>query len=619
MNNSLFFINQFLTSDNGFISTLLIIVIIVAICLALALICLMVFLNIIKSRNSNLRKYKNVIEFFKKSVIEFKISKNQMYISASARKLLNYDNKVTTMQALIENNVISIEDYDKLKKTCYETCGNERVEYIFYCDSCEKFIRIVTTGLLGENSNSLVVLVEDVTGQVKDRKALEAKAHYDDLTGLMNRSAFTEVVSADLNNSPNMRHAMYMLDIDGFKQINDTYGHFVGDNVLQEVAKSLNSVIGAESATCCRMGGDEFCLFIKDIESNQKVLDYAEFICQKIGSLAISEENDKKIACSVGISVYPEHGLTFEELYKHADFALYKSKENCGCKYTLYNKLDVISNAKLKEVSATYDGADNIDMLLVGSFDGLEKLRNILKTALKNEEITIDFIHQYDTSNGKLLCVQSVFYWESKEYGLITPNRFIVYFDRAKLLFDLEVYMMKKFAEFIAKQQSKGLLDNKYSIMQSESTITEPYYFNNIQEIFDNLGIKAKDVIIQMSESSVFSNIRGFSKSIKIARSMGLGISVFAYGSEYASLTLLTDCEIDEVILDRCMISVNQEDKAKKTVFLKEVVAFCKKNNIRVVCDGVENAEQYAFANLCGCKILQGEYVDKVIDEKFYK
>ncbi len=436
--------------------------------------------------------------------------------------------------------------------------------------------------------NGTTVVFRDVT----ERRAIEAKiqllAYFDSLTGLPNRTLFLdrleqEIKKAHRNNS---HISLMFIDLDRFKEINDTLGHDAGDQLLKEVSKRLNACL-RESDTVARLGGDEFTVILGE----HSIIGTEELIAQKIlDCLAVPfllNTETIYLSASIGITVYPEDATSSEELIKNADRSMYAAKK-AGRNQYQYFTASMQENAK-------------------------SRLRMIsdLHLAIKNNEFFLVFQPIINLSSSEIRKAEALIRWKHPIKGLISPLEFISIAE--------EVGLIKEIGQWVFEESSKQIKRlEKLSIKNFQISINKsPVQFNSSEdknnswfEYLKSLDLSGENICIEITEGLLLDTSKTIKDRLDAFRSEGFQISLDDFGTGYSSLSYLNKFSIDFIKIDRSFVN-NLTIDSDNYALCEAIIAMAHKLGIKVIAEGVETESQLKLLSEFGCDYGQGYYLSK--------
>lgn len=442
-----------------------------------------------------------------------------------------------------------------------------------------------------ENPLRLAGTHRNITERKKSQEEIDFLAHNDLLTKLPNRYFLKQHLDTVLKEKK--EDAFLFLDLDYFKNINDLYGHSVGDSVIQEVAKRFQSCL-SENDFLARVGGDEFVVLTHHTKSETLA---KELIDSLKTPFHIAQEQCI-LGVSIGIATVPQDGISFEELFKKADIAMYVAKESGKNSYFYYQ-----SQMMDKIVDSTTLDKD-------------------LKEAIANEEFVLYYQPIVDLQSLEILGVEALVRWEHPEKGLIFPDAFIPRCEETQLIVSLGELIFKKAVTQLALWEKAGLFGGMMAINISSVQIEQDDFLLFVQRVYRELNVDYRRVELEVTESFIMQNPNQSAKTLQKLKNIGFHISIDDFGTGYSSLNYLKNLPIDKLKIDRSFVMDLPDDKEDRAI-VRTIVSLAKNLELEVLAEGVETKEQKEFLTENWCDSAQGYYFAKplsVLDfENFIK
>jgi len=446
------------------------------------------------------------------------------------------------------------------------------------------------------------ILEEKVASKTKELEAkslkLKYQAEHDTLTQLPNRFLFLDRLKQALEEAyrNNTRVTVFFLDLDRFKEINDTYGHEVGDRLLELVTKRLLQYRRAED-TIARLGGDEFTLLLENVKQKDSI-KIANQILQSMKKPFIINGVKHYTTFSIGISSYPEDGRTYEELLRNADTAMYKAKESGKNNYHFYN------------VAMTELAMERL------------KLEKELRSALKNGEFEAYFQPKIDAMHKKVVGLEALIRWKHPHKGMIFPDSFIPFAEEIGLIASIDNMMMKLSMQQVLQWHEKQIECGKISINLSARQLTSKNYINELETAVREIGLDPRYIEIEITETHIMENPEYAMEILHKIRALGISISIDDFGTGYSSLSYLKKLPVTKLKIDRSFVVELPYDKDDVAI-VKTIISLAKNLGLELIAEGVERKEQVDFLVQEGCYDIQGYYFSKPLSkedcEKFLK
>lgn len=495
------------------------------------------------------------------------------------------------------------------------------------------YYSVQVTGVADDRGNPHYALgtINDVTKKTEFEKSLNEKMNKDILTGLLNRVSFQTAVENILSDEVGKRktHAFVVLDVDNFKQINDTYGHLIGDVLLQKIANIFHYIF-PKTDLASRFGGDEFIVFMNDIASAKVALSRVKTISEELENLTLSNDINEKFSVSMGISFCPNDGDTFSELYGKADAALYRAKHFSGNSFVVYDSFNEsdscrVGSAKRVEGVGASDETPDAELDLFyrevqsKSAENKDEVLRILRAALGNHEIEPYLQPKFTAKSLVPHSAEMLARWNSPRYGLLSPNRFIPLFEKFNLIEEHDLYMLHEACLLLKEWKSEGKRLIPVSVNQSPNLMLRRGYLDIVvQELSEN-GVPPEFLTIEITERAVFSSYRVITKVVRSLTEFGVRVSLDDFGSGYTSLNMLKNLYVGELKIDKQFIDRLSFQKQRSHIIIKHIVALAKEMGIETTMEGVETAEQAEFIVAVGCDTLQGYLFAKPMSAKRFK
>lgn len=417
--------------------------------------------------------------------------------------------------------------------------------------------------------------------------------YYDFLTGLPNRNylyqIFNQIESLNIFQE-NIGLALIYVDFDNFKYINDTFGHRYGDKFLKMVGKILKE-ISDDNGMIFRLSGDEFITIIfYPLNEIKKVSELAERILDRFRNYIKIDIYEVLSTVSIGISLYPEHSSNLDELLKYADIALYESKMSGKDTYIYFNDY---FERKIKRKSEIFMN---------------------LKKAVKSNEIYLEFQPQLDIKENKIVGVEVLLRWKSRELGTVSPQEFIPIAEETKLIIDLGKWVIDRAFRICKKWCEKGyLLDTSINI--SAIQLHEDNFHLYIKDMLKKYDINPSLIKFEVTESQIMQSKKENIKRLNRIKELGIEIILDDFGTGYSSLNYLTFLPVDEIKIDKSFIDLML--KNYKVYSIVDAIAYLsKKLGYKVTAEGVENKLQFDLLKKMFCDKIQGYYVSKPLSEE---
>jgi diguanylate cyclase (GGDEF)-like protein/PAS domain S-box-containing protein len=439
-----------------------------------------------------------------------------------------------------------------------------------------------------------VIINQDITEYKKEQKKLNEqknvlsyKAHYDALTDLPNRTLFSDRLQQGIVKA--QRHqsllALFFIDLDRFKEINDTFGHLVGDKVLKSVAKRLSETI-RKSDTLSRLSGDEFTIIMEELHESVDTVKLAEKILESLSAPMEIEGEILNLSGSIGISLYPDDATTAHDLLQCADTAMYEAKEKGRNKYRFYS-------SKMSELAHERT-----------------VIKNSLKEAIKEDQFIACYQPQFDVVDGSLIGMEALVRWEHPTKGLLLPEEFVSIAEESGIIIEMDRMMIKKVINQIKRWRKNGLQPGIVSINLTKKQLEQPDFLKEIEDCCFMEDFTPDWLEFELAEGQLVKSPEEMIEKIKKINALGIKVSIDDFGTGYSSLSLLKRLPIHRLKIDKSLVQGIVSD-TDSTMIVKTIITLAKNFNLGLIAEGVETVEQKEFLIEHGCTKFQGYYFSK--------
>ncbi|WP_019612742.1 putative bifunctional diguanylate cyclase/phosphodiesterase [Psychromonas ossibalaenae] len=465
----------------------------------------------------------------------------------------------------------------------------DQVDQNLYLLKSEIQQRKKTEQELRESQETLEDKVEErtreLTFQIKQREMAELKVRYladhDALTGLPNRRDFTEKLALSLAraDASQKQVALLFIDLDRFKEVNDTLGHAIGDLLLCYIAKLLKESV-REDDLVARLGGDEFAIVMTNIDSHESVSITSRRIIEVLSKPVSIDGNAIDTGLSVGITIYPENKVSPEQLMLQADLALYEAKSQGGLCYQYFHP-----SMQVLHIEKTQFG-------------------NALSRAFEQNEFCLYYQPQFDYGKQAVVGVESLIRWQHPEQGVIEPDKFFAVAQRAALFPQLDQWVVNEVCRQAVHWLEDGLEFGKIAFNVCAVELQKKSFPKVIISALESTGLDPKFIEVELTESSLIEHFDVVLANIKQLRELGISIVIHDLGAEYSSLKQFIKCPVDIIKIDRCFVK-NIGDK-KSEAIICALLDLSNRINLEVIANGVETEIQLAYLQEAGCHVIQG-------------
>jgi len=438
---------------------------------------------------------------------------------------------------------------------------------------------------------------EDITERKVAEEQVQYLAYYDALTGLPNRTLLHDRLSKALASARRRKDkvALLFLDLDRFKDINDSLGHSVGDLFLQEVAERLKKW-AREQDTVARVGGDEFVIVLTAAKDGADAAVAAERLMHAMSAGFVVQGRSLSISYSLGISVFPDHGADSETLITNADAAMYCAKENGGHNFRFFT--------------------DDMNAQAVERLT----LESSLRRALDKKELFLMYQPQMNIATGKIIGLEALLRWQHPELGLVPPDRFIRIAENCGLIVPIGEWVLRTACSQARKWQDEGLPAVSVAVNVSAIQFRQEDFCEVIRRVLHETGLGPQYLELELTESLLLANADVMLSVVEELKAIGVTLAIDDFGTGYSNFNYLRRFRVSKLKIDRSFI---QEVAAKPddAAITTAIISMAKSLNLKVIAEGVENEAQMSFLRAHQCDEIQGYYfskplaVDKVADK----
>ena len=430
------------------------------------------------------------------------------------------------------------------------------------------------------NYMGLVFLCRDITQSRQQQENLEYLARHDTLTGLINRHMLLEQLNFALQMTRRNSEciALVFIDLDRFKDINDSLGHSIGDLLLRDVAHRLKSNL-RDSDICARIGGDEFVVALSQIEEDH-VQEKCDQLLQQIAQPYHLQGHLLSVCASAGIAIAPQHGNTADSLMLHADAALNRAKaQGRNCSYVYSEKLTLNQHNQLS-------------------------LEQDLRKAFADNEFQLVYHPQWRKDQSEPERVEALIRWPHRNRGMVSPHEFIPLAETTGMIIELGMWVMRSACQQFMHWRRQGLALQKIAVNVSAMQINARFA-DNVAQILRDLDFDPQWLELEVTESLMMSGITEVSQQLHKLRDMGVEFSIDDFGTGYSSLSKLKSMPVSVLKIDQSFVrNVHKETNDHEIV--RAIIAMARSLELTVVAEGVENQEQEDSLRNLGCEWLQG-------------
>jgi len=478
---------------------------------------------------------------------------------------------------------------DLLKVKGGERSSNENITKDGRIISCEWY----NTTLVDENGVVMGVasVVDDVTERKHSEKMIWQQANFDVLTSLPNRNMFHDRLSQEMLKADRDNHnlALFLIDLDEFKEVNDTLGHDTGDLLLQQAGQRITDCV-RHSDTVARLGGDEFTVILPDLQSNGHIEDIAQKIIEELESAFQLGDEVFHISGSIGITLYPSDAGDCDNLIKNADQAMYAAKKkgkNCFSYFT----------------QSLQDAAQH-----------RRKLANDLRNAVEQNLFDIYYQPIIDLKTNRIVKTEALLRWHDKERGDVLPFQFIHLAEEIGLINKIGDWVFKESAKHI-KQWSSAYDDNiqvSVNLSPLQFKVDNDTFINNWKNCLQEFGLSGKNIVVEITEGLLLNAEPEVTEKLLWLRDAGIQVAIDDFGTGYSSLSYLRKFDIDYLKIDKSFVN-NLESDMNDVSLCDAIILMAHTLGLKVIAEGVETEKQKEILTNAGCDYAQGYLFSQAI------
>ncbi|MEW8105914.1 MAG: EAL domain-containing protein [Candidatus Thiodiazotropha endolucinida] len=529
------------------------------------------------------------------------------FINERVKSLLGYDQKEIIGEHF--SKLIHTEDIERAHFTFNERRAGERATRSAelklssknnngsrFFDSGTVPVELSSIGIYTTNDDKTKSFIgtygvaRDISERKQAEELIKYQLYHDLLTNLPNRSLFRDRLNMAMAQSKRSgkKLAIMYLDMDRFKIINDSLGHYVGDELLKMVGQRLRSEL-READTLARVGGDEFNLLVPEINDIQDARNLAEKILRLTLEPFIIKNEEIFISFSIGISIYPSDGDTKDSLIKHADIAMYKVKNAGKNGYAFYSE-------KMK-----------------AHFSQSLDIENGLRKAISTNELCLYYQPQFDINNGYMRGVEALVRWKHPEKGTIQPNEFISVAEESGLIIPLGEWVLRRACTDIKRWMEQEGISLQLSVNISMQQLEMDQFVNKALKIIKRHQLPKNTLELEITEHAIMQDMEKAIDALTKLSHKGIRIAIDDFGTGYSSLGYLQNLPINTLKIDRSFVQgiKTSEDNS----IIDAIIAMAKGLNLNLIAEGVENQTQIDHLSRAGCGLAQGFFYSHPVPE----
>lgn len=516
-------------------------------------------------------------------------------VNPSFEKLTGFGSKALahkTIWEIVREAKHTLEEHD-LRDNLSRTNAWEGEVYCRCCRGEDLFAQASIVRVLSDDRKTLhyIIFLKDLTEKMAAMQRIKDLAYGDALTGLPNRVLLNERIdhSISLCERENKTFAVVFVDLDRFKQINDSLGHDFGDQVLISVAQRIRNCLRS-SDTAARLGGDEFIFLLHDTDAQG-----AEVIVQRVMNRlcepVIVDNLKLTVTGSLGIALYPLDGTTKEDLIKNADTAMYQAKERGRSNFRFYQRqMNIDSLARIK-------------------------LDTAMRADLEAGKFKLLYQPQIDIVSGRVVGAEALLRWTSKELGSVSPTYFIPVAEETGFIVHLGQWVLNQAVAQGAQWQAKGL-DLVVAINVSALQFQSTSFIDDVARALNDAGLEAHRLELELTESILIQHLDETLAKLEALASLGVRISIDDFGTGYSSMSYLKRFPVHKLKIDRSFITGLPDDESDYAI-AQAIVSMGLALRLRVIAEGVETEQQRNCLEQLGCNEYQGFLMSGAVESRY--
>ncbi len=433
--------------------------------------------------------------------------------------------------------------------------------------------------------------VQDITERKLAEQKILHQAHYDNLTDLPNRFLSLDRLAQLLREADrdNTKIGILFIDLDYFKNVNDSLGHHVGDDLLVDVARRLKNTVRAGD-TVGRLGGDEFLVLLRDVHCPEEARVAVEHLLDLFRKPFNLEGREISISASIGVVMYPGGGEDANEVLRNADLAMYRSKELGRNNYAFFS-------AEMNE---------HVSRRLA--------IEEAMRGALERKEFSVHYQAQVDVSSGKWVAAEALLRWRNDALGDVSPDEFIPIAEQTGLIVDIGKYVLSEALAIIATLNKAGRSDIEIAVNLSPRQFKDPSFVSYIESEIERVNVSPELLELEITEGLLMSGYGNVDETLRKIHDVGIKIALDDFGTGYASLSYLRTYPFDSLKIDRSFINDIEDHDGRELV--NAAIAMAHALDLKVVAEGVETNEQLDILKALDCDYAQGYLFSKPVNEE---
>ena len=458
-------------------------------------------------------------------------------------------------------------------------------------DGSEFPIELTIVEIDRDQEHYFSAFIRDITKRKEAEERIRILANYDALTGLPNRNLLNERVIVEIEKAWDQdgQFALMFLDLDHFKDVNDSLGHRYGDNLLIALTKRFEALVRPQD-TICRLGGDEFVFLLAEAD-HVIAKEVVERLLKAVEQPFVIDQYELTITASVGVAIYPDDGLDMESLQRNADVAMYRTKKESRNSYRFFSNHMQVQTAR------------NLQLV------------NALRQAVALGQLAVYYQPQVALDNGRLLGVEALLRWKHPQLGFISPAEFIPLAESSGLIISIGSWVLEQAAQQVHAWRLAGIHGIAISVNLSSIQFRDPKLPALVKSTLERYQVSPECLELELTEGVALENPEGAVAMMDALNGLGVRLSIDDFGTGYSSLSYLKKFKVYKLKVDQTFvrdISTDDEDKA----IVIAIIQLARSLGLKTIAEGVETPEQKAFLQDQGCDEMQGYLLSKPMNSE---
>jgi diguanylate cyclase (GGDEF)-like protein/PAS domain S-box-containing protein len=504
-------------------------------------------------------------------------------IEANERAIEAYGQPLTELRKKTLRSICDMGD-EECSLLWQQLAENQEIQFQsqqFRCDNSTFPVEINASWIKIEDRNLLQAIIRDVTERQQAQQRLTHQAEHDLLTGLPNRTLITALIKQALAKGVrnNSKTAILLLDIDRFKNINDTLGHTIGDKLLTTLAQRINKTL-RDTDTVARFGGDEFVVLVEEFQKISNLAILATKLSKAICSPIFIDNQEMYVTTSIGISVAPDDATHSDQLIQFADTAMYRAKDLGRNNFQFFTSdMNAHSQERLH-------------------------LETSLRKALNRNELVVYYQPQFDLNTQQIIGSEALVRWQHPERGLVPPNDFIPLAEETGLIDQIGQWVLEQACKQNKIWQLNGFTELTIAVNLSARQFLNKNLSNDVFNTLAGTGLAPQYLELELTESLLMYDVESSIKLMNTLSSKGISLAIDDFGTGYSSLSYLHRFPIDKLKIDRSF--VRPIGASNDTIIARTIIALAQEMQLKIIAEGIETEEQLYFLRQSNCHTGQG-------------